>query len=316
MPRSALPGARLLSGVQRDGRQFGVRLAALEPSGNTAGGGRAPRQIRRTALPRTGPAEPPPTFTPAGFKLSPKQSEEESKACPSAGESGAPALSQARPRWWPIGAAVKAPPAPCRPSGQRQGRCRRAPWTNNKPRSSRCVCRGVRAGDRQREREKIKGKRNKKRQFLLPFLFDLLLLLLLDLHFSCPLGPPDALLLPRTDVMPVLERKSTAPRCFPPAEFLLFLEAAFIARWVGLAARRGPESRRAVVPPPRRAGSGRDDARGRWRRLCRPAAHFLHLCELLGTGRFEANGAGVGGRGGRICCCKVSRSPIAPAALL
>lgn len=113
----------------------------------------------------------------------------------------------------------------------------------------------------ERARTNKRKKKQKKIEFLLPFLFDLLLLLLLDLHFSCPLGAPDALLPPRTDVMPVLERKSTAPRCFPPAEFLLFLEAAFIARWVGLAARRCPESRRGVVPPPRRAGSGQDDAR-------------------------------------------------------
>lgn len=100
-------GARPNAGTQRDGRHFGARLAAVtRPEEH-------PRQLRRTALPRIGPAS-----TSARFDLYPKPSEESSKRHWFA-ESEAPSPT-AGPRRGAIGAAGKAASAPHRPSGQRR----------------------------------------------------------------------------------------------------------------------------------------------------------------------------------------------------
>lgn len=65
----------------------------------------------------------------------------------------------------------------------------------------------------------------------------------------------------------------------------------------GSSALPSPAARGRASAPTCRAPPGRCPGQGkRW--LCWRCAHFLHLCELLGIGRFQASGAGVEGRGG------------------
>lgn len=283
------------------------------PGMDSAGTGGAPGTAApHRAIPGRGRPSPRPPAPPRGSTSAQNKERRRANTVRPRGRAALPPPPP-RPRADPAGGGSarrgKAPPAPHRPSGQRRGRYRRAPCRDNKNRSRRCVCRGVSAGDRQKggekRKKKEKGGAEKKRTN-----FSYLSSLIASSSFSWTCISAARSALPTPCCCPArmscLYLSGTAPRrdVFLPRSFSPFLEAAFIARWVGraageggAAARRCPAWRRGVAPPPRRGGPGRGDARGRPRRLCRPRAHFSHLCELPGTGRFEADGAGV--RGGR-----------------
>lgn len=169
----------------------------------------------------------------------------------------------------------------------------------------------------------------------LPFLLDLLLLLLLDLHLSWLLSPPDPLpLLPRTDAMPVGRLReepvliqfrlsySCCGGCCGEY-FWLSKSSSRLTFWTGNASKHLLFNCR--VPwfwsywkPPLWAGKlSPSVGRKLWERFSRaswaPRSSFLllwapkagllllRLCELFGTIHFKANHAGSSS----ICCRKV-----------
>lgn len=241
--------------VRRARQARGSARAAAPPAG-TGHGHRARAGQAGLPEPRHGPAAPdgscraPPRFSSARHSA------------------GRAASCARRPR------RARARHRPARPGpavGAARGRCRRA------------LTMGLRAADAVQAGRA--GKEiNEKMTSLLPFLFDLLLLLLLDLHRSCPLGAPDALPLPSTDVMPALSEQRRADvlssRGVSAPSGGGFYRAVCGAGGVcrGCAGAVPGSARRCrrsgVAPPPRRAGPGRGDARGRRRGSARPAPTF------------------------------------------